>query len=114
MTLRRMAWFRPRGQCRLGARGFGETEREIVEHLPITQRVEGHLPGDRRSVVITTHRGDSERERCRYGWNIGTPHPSHLCILHTADLARVLGEAPSDGYEREARGQHDEGSLEQM
>ena len=43
-----------------------------------------------------------------------TAGPAHLCILYTADLACVLGEAPSDGYEREARGQHDEDSLEQM
>ena len=76
-------------------------------------------------MLFTMHRGDSERERCRYGWNIGTPQgcsedesstagPAHLCILYTADLACVLGEAPSNDYEREARGQHDEGSLEQM
>jgi hypothetical protein len=41
--------------------------RNEAEHLPGTQRVGWLGVGDRCSVLLTTHKSDSECEPCRYG-----------------------------------------------
>jgi hypothetical protein len=56
--------------------------REAVEHLPITQRVEGGIEGANGTSVgvccLRAGPSSSPCQRCRYGWNIGAPQDLNL------------------------------------